>query len=168
MTNHTDVRVAINVTTTAGELIENNTYNQHYTTWLSGFNVLYNETAIREFNFLLNGKDLSRNNLRFQGFRCIINCVVNNQLVETGIEATPRYWSNPKSWPTGVLPVEDEEVEIKPTWNMIMDIEPPLLKKLTINGRLSFLNDPNKPHNLTLHARIIYVRAGEFLIGSED
>lgn len=51
---------------------------------------------------------------------------------------------------------------------MIMDIEPPLLKKLVINGRLSFLNEADTPHDLTLHARIIYVRAGEFLIGSEE
>ena len=49
-----------------------------------------------------------------------------------------------------------------------MDIEPPLLKKLVINGRLSFLNEADTPHDLTLHARIIYVRAGEFLIGSEE
>ena len=66
MTNHTDVRVAINVTDSTGELIENSTYNKHQLTWVSGVNVLYNETEVREFHFLINGKEYeTHKNLRF-------------------------------------------------------------------------------------------------------
>jgi hypothetical protein len=84
------------------------------------------------------------------------------------IETNVRYWSNLTSWETtGKLPEEGEEVEIEPGWNMVLDIDTPVLAKLTINGRLSFLNDPEDPKDLTLNAKLIYVRAGEFFIGNE-
>lgn len=51
---------------------------------------------------------------------------------------------------------------------MVLDIDTPILEKLTINGRLSFLNNLTDPKNITLHAKKIYVRAGELLIGSEE
>lgn len=45
--------------------------------------------------------------------------------------------------------------------------ESPILKTLTINGRLSFKDDPEDCMNRTIHAYWVYVRAGELLIGSE-
>ena len=57
MTNFTDVRVAINITTNAGELIENGTYYKNKLEQRSGDNALHNETEIREFHFVINGKD---------------------------------------------------------------------------------------------------------------
>ena len=81
---------------------------------------------------------------------------------------TVRYWSNLTSWNiTKKIPEEGDEVVIEAGWNMILDVDTPVLKKLTINGRLSFLNDPDNPRNLTLNAKIIYVRQGEFFIGNE-
>ena len=47
---------------------------------------------------------------------------------------------------------------------MILDENTPNLAKITINGRLTFLNTTN----ITLSATIIYVYAGELIIGSKD
>ena len=49
---------------------------------------------------------------------------------------------------------------------MILDVSTPILKKLTINGRLTFLNNLTNPLDLQLNAKIIYIRAGELFIGN--
>lgn len=62
-------------------------------------------------------------------------------------------WSNPDSWPSGEVPGELEDVKIEAGVNMVLDIDTPILNVLTINGRLSFLNDAASPKDLTLTAR---------------
>jgi hypothetical protein len=47
---------------------------------------------------------------------------------------------------------------------MILDINTPNLTKITINGRLTFLNTTN----ITLTAQSITVYAGQLIIGSKD
>jgi len=49
---------------------------------------------------------------------------------------------------------------------MILDVSTPILKKLTINGRLTFLKNLTNPLDLQLNAKIIFVRAGELFIGN--
>lgn len=53
---------------------------------------------------------------------------------------------------------------IEPGMHVILDIETPILNLLVVNGRLSFLDFNTDIH---LHAKQIYVRAGELLIGEE-
>jgi hypothetical protein len=67
---------------------------------------------------------------------------------------------------SGRVPVEGDEVEILPGVNMILDVSTPILKKLTINGKLTFLNNLTNPLDLQLNAKIINVWAGELLIGN--
>jgi len=67
------------------------------------------------------------------------------------------------------VPKEGAEVEIPPGEWIEFDIEDsPILTSITINGRLSFKNDPDVPTNRTLRAWWIYVRQGELLVGSAD
>ena len=122
---------------------------------------------MREFEFVINGRDPSRNQLLLEGLRCISGeCPLEN-VATVPIEEDPRYWSDEKNWPHGKMPVAGEDVEILPGWNMVLDIpEPPLIGMLTINGRLSFAQDNNAPMDIHLRAKHIFVRAGEFLIGS--
>jgi len=47
---------------------------------------------------------------------------------------------------------------------MILDINTPILKKITINGRLTFLNTTN----IKLTSYLVFVYAGELLIGSKE
>lgn len=62
-----------------------------------------------------------------------------------------------------------EEVEIVSGDWIEFDIEEsPLLKSLTINGRLSFKNDTDVPVDRTLHSYWIFIRAGELIIGDEE
>ena len=169
MTNFTDVRASVNITTAGGELIANETLIQKSESeHLMGDNVVYNQTEVREFEFVINGKDKSRKNVKMEGFRCVWECDLK-EVEEAEISDTAVPWSDPSSWPTGALPVEGEEAEIPPGVWMEFDIEEtPLLKSLTINGRLTFKNDPEEAVDRTIHAYIVFVRAGEFFIGSEE
>jgi hypothetical protein len=56
-------------------------------------------------------------------------------------------------------------VHIEPGMNVVLDEETPVLNLVIVNGRLSFHDDPAK--KIHLHAKQVYVRAGELLIGSE-
>lgn len=54
---------------------------------------------------------------------------------------------------------------IEPGWNMFYDLDEPspILKRLEINGRLTFKPGSNR----LLRANIIHIRAGELIIGTE-
>jgi len=43
-----------------------------------------------------------------------------------------------------------------------------MLNSITVNGRLSFKNDPETAANRTIHAWWVYVRQGELKIGSAE
>lgn len=65
------------------------------------------------------------------------------------------------------MPVEGDEVEIMSGWNMLLDLnETPYLKSLTVNGRLTFVQ--KEDFDIHLMAETIFVRAGEFFIGSVE
>jgi len=76
------------------------------------------------------------------------------------------YWSDANSWTNRnkTLPKDGDTVVIESGWNMILDINTPNLTKITINGRLTFLNTTN----ITMISGSIFVYAGELLIGSKD
>ena len=118
---------------------------------------------------MINGKDKGRNNILLEGLRCISGeCPLPN-VAKVPIERNPRYWSDPDSWPDKKVPLAGADVEILPGWNMVLDVaEPPLIELLTINGRLSFLQDESNPIDIHLRAKHIFVRAGEFKIGTKN
>lgn len=157
--NFTDTRASINITDTNGTLIANETYiNKLENKLVNGDYVVYNQTEVREFHFVINGKDMElRNELLLEGFRCIVDCE-QPAIEEVEISDELIYWSDPTAWPSGVIPVEGDKVEIIPGDNMILDIETPALYSLTINGRLTFFNDEEDPKNLTIHTKSIYIR----------
>ena len=49
-----------------------------------------------------------------------------------------RVWSNPESWPSGVVPREGEDVIISSRWRMLLDVSPPTLGNVYILGELIF------------------------------
>ena len=62
MTNFTDVRASINMTAikkTTNELIANLTYLKPENELVAGDNVIYNQTEVREFMFVINGKNMT-------------------------------------------------------------------------------------------------------------
>ena len=75
----------------------------------------------------------------------------------------PSRWSDPKSWPDGKVPREGDAVTIARDRSLILDVSPPTLRSLTIQGRLSFSDD----RDLELRTDWIYLPGGELDIGSE-
>lgn len=71
-------------------------------------------------------------------------------------------WSDPKSWPDGKVPGAGDAVTIAKDRAIVLDVTPPALRSLTINGKLSFADD----RDLALTTEWIYLSGGELDIGS--
>ncbi|WP_169053539.1 G8 domain-containing protein [Alteraurantiacibacter aquimixticola] len=73
-------------------------------------------------------------------------------------------WSDPASWPDGKVPGAGDAVMIERGTEMVLDVSPPALRSLTIDGALRFADD----RDLSLETDWIYLRRGELHIGSEE
>lgn len=71
-------------------------------------------------------------------------------------------WSDPKAWPGGVLPAEGAKVTIPAGQEMLLDVSPPRLGGLTIEGHLSFAEQ-----DLELKADWIMLHGGTLSVGAE-
>jgi len=132
---------------------------------LSGMNLHKNESE--EFHWVVNGKNssdlYSEFSVNLVGHRCNGSC--NEVIDEKPVEKTERLWSNPESWTSKKVPLEDEDVHVESGWNMIMDLAvTPKFKMVRINGKLTFKNDTS--HHFS--AKHIFIRAGELHIGSHN
>ncbi|NJK45704.1 MAG: transmembrane domain-containing protein [Pleurocapsa sp. SU_196_0] len=74
-----------------------------------------------------------------------------------------RVWSNPSAWESGKVPVAGEDVTIPTGKVLTLDVSPPALKSLKIEGGLKFDNK-----DLELTAGYIMVHGGQFQIGSQS
>ena len=72
-------------------------------------------------------------------------------------------WSDPGSWPDGKVPREGDAVTIGRDKDIVLDVSPPTLRSLTINGKLSFSDE----RDLELKTDWVYLPGGELDIGSE-
>jgi cell migration-inducing and hyaluronan-binding protein len=72
-------------------------------------------------------------------------------------------WSDPATWPEGKVPGEGDAVTIARDMDVVLDVDPPALRSLTVDGKLSFSNDLD----IELETDWIYLRRGELHIGSE-
>ena len=72
-------------------------------------------------------------------------------------------WSDPAAWPDGRVPGAGDAVTIGRDMDMVLDVSPPALRSLTVNGRLSFADD----RDIGLETEWIYLAGGELAIGSE-
>ena len=72
-------------------------------------------------------------------------------------------WSDPASWPGGKVPGAGDAVTIGRDRDIVLDVSPPTLHSLTVNGKLSFSGD----RDLELKTDWIYLAGGELDIGSE-
>ena len=55
--------------------------------------------------------------------------------------AKPTNWSNPDSWPNHKVPVAGDKPTIGRDKEVILDVSPPALAGLSIDGKLTFSND---------------------------
>jgi cell migration-inducing and hyaluronan-binding protein len=75
--------------------------------------------------------------------------------------ATAQRWSDPSTWPEGTVPARDDVVTIPPGQVVLLDVSPPSLAGLNIDGSLLF-----DESDLTLTSDWIMVR-GALQIGTE-
>jgi len=170
--NFTDVRAEIKVRDEEnGIVIPNNTIPSNPADYVAGQNLVLNNTIPNDpreqlFSFIINGKNMTRwkeKRMTFIGTRCIGSC--NEEIVETDEVGDEILWSNPKSWPSGKVPVADEDVQIESGWNMTMDVaDTPIFRLVRVNGILNF----KRGMDITFRAKHIFVRAGQLHVGSKE
>ncbi|MEO6078933.1 MAG: G8 domain-containing protein, partial [Steroidobacteraceae bacterium] len=83
-------------------------------------------------------------------------------VVEAAQSAKATRWSDPATWPGRKVPRAGDKVEIASGKEVILDVSPPALGGVTINGKLSFANTAD----LELTTEWIMVH-GELAIGTE-
>ncbi len=66
-------------------------------------------------------------------------------------------WSDPAAWPDRRVPREGDAVTIARDTHVVLDVAPPALRSLTVDGKLSFSNK----RDLELATEWIYLRGGE-------
>ncbi len=71
-------------------------------------------------------------------------------------------WSNPATWPNNKVPAAGEQVTIDSGKDVVLDVSPPALGGITINGKLTFADNTD----LELSTEWIMVH-GELQIGTE-
>ncbi len=76
--------------------------------------------------------------------------------------ASAKRWSDAATWPDKKVPGKDAVVTIEKDMNVVLDVSPPPLRSLTINGKLSFAD--NKDLELTTEWVMVH---GELEIGTE-
>src|ERR1700722_12437699 len=81
---------------------------------------------------------------------------------KTSSTASAKRWSDASTWPDKKVPGKDAAVTIDQDMNVILDVSPPALRSLTINGKLSFAD--NKDLELTTEWVMVH---GELEIGTE-
>jgi hypothetical protein len=72
-------------------------------------------------------------------------------------------WSDASAWPSGKVPAAGEEVTIPRGTEMVLDVSPPALRSVTVQGKLTFADE----RDLDLVTDWIYVPGGEVQIGTE-
>jgi len=83
-------------------------------------------------------------------------------LVAANAQAQESRWSDPATWPGNELPSEGDRVVIAADQEVVLDVSTPALGGLTINGKLSFLDESD----LELTSEWVMV-FGELEIGTE-
>ncbi len=77
--------------------------------------------------------------------------------------AAQSLWSDASTWPSGEVPGEGDEVTITRDMDVVLDVDAPGLRSLTIQGKLAFSDE----RDISLESEWIYVPGGELTIGTE-
>ncbi|MBO9574866.1 MAG: G8 domain-containing protein [Sphingobium sp.] len=72
-------------------------------------------------------------------------------------------WSDASAWPSGKVPAAGEAVTIPRGTEVVLDVTPPVLRSITVQGKLTFLDKKD----IGLTTDWIYVPGGELQIGTE-
>lgn len=170
--NFTEPRAKIDVTigSSSTDKIPNGTlvFNPQ-NIWQSGYNVLYNDTSIQQFQIAFNGKNNSKSIVVMNAARCDGACPLPNitEFNGTGPGTTTKAcrWSDPNSWLSGHVPLDGETVEVTQDCTYFwFDVEvSAIVEVLYINTIFIFEDGFGDRH---LRAKYIFVRKGQIWIGN--
>ena len=74
------------------------------------------------------------------------------------------FWSDSSTWPSGQVPAAGDAVEITRDMDVVLDVDAPGLRSLTIQGSLTFSDE----RDISLESEWIYVPGGSLTIGPAD
>ena len=63
------------------------------------------------------------------------------QAQNAGSTAKPTKWSDPDAWPNRKVPIAGDKVTIGRDKEVMLDVSPPALGGVSIDGKLTFAND---------------------------
>src|SRR6187399_1865811 len=92
----------------------------------------------------------------------VLGGVLAAQAQNAGAPVKPTKWSDRATWPNRKVPAAGEKVEIPAGKEVILDVSPPALGGVTVNGKLTFADNKD----LELSTEWIMVH-GELQIGTE-
>lgn len=167
-TEHIDVYRSYNqVYATSGSsgLISDDTLQQsNYANWESGFNFNDNGPK-REFNIVITGNPAGSKTLQINVVGCRDNIALFCAPPISSCTGTTKLWSDHATWPSGVLPMDGDNVTIPSGEIIFFDLEEsPILNQIKVDGCLEFRN--TGVIDLHLKAYQIFVSSGKFNIGS--
>ena len=70
----------------------------------------------------------------------LVSVVAVVQAQDAGVPAASR-WSDPATWPDKKVPARDDVVTIAKDMNVILDVSPPSLHGIKLDGTLRFADD---------------------------
>ena len=105
---------------------------------------------------------MSRKNRSFLLFSLVPAVLLGSVFAVQAADAKATKWSAAATWPNNKVPVAGDKVEIASGKNVILDVSPPALGGITINGKLSFADKSD----LELTTEWIMVH-GELEVGTE-
>src|SRR6187431_1662240 len=101
--------------------------------------------------------------VRYSAFSAFLLAGVFAAQAQGAASVKPTNWSNPATWPSRKVPAAGDKVEIASGKEVILDVSPPALNGLTINGKLTFADKSD----LTLSSEWVMVH-GELQVGTES
>ena len=93
---------------------------------------------------------------------CLLGGAISVAQAQNAGSAEATKWSDPASWPNRKVPAAGDKVIIGKDRNVVLDVSPPALGGLSIDGKLTFANDAD----LELTTEWIMLH-GELTIGTE-
>jgi len=104
------------------------------------------------------------NTMRLQSRLLLASSIIPaSLLLGAGSASAQSLWSDPNTWPSGEVPGEGDAVEITRDMDVVLDVDAPGLRSLTIQGKLAFSDE----RDISLESEWIYVPGGELQIGTE-
>src|SRR5271167_4299493 len=100
--------------------------------------------------------------LLFPAFFVLGGYAVVQAQEKTSSTASGKRWSDAATWPDKKVPVKDDVVTLEKGMDVVLDVSPPPLHGLRLNGKLSFAD--NKDLELTTEWIMVH---GELEIGTE-